>query len=491
MTIGKVYLVGAGPGDAELLTVKAVRLIKAADVIVYDRLVSGSIMSLIPEQMELIDVGKNVGNHPVPQGEINQILLREALAGKMVVRLKGGDPFVFGRGGEELELLSENNVPFEVVPGITSSISVPAYAGIPVTHRDFCSSLHIITGHAKAGAELKLDFDALVRLQGTLIFMMSVSTVGRIAAGLMAAGMEEDMPCAVIENGTYPKQRKFISDLAHIEETVKENQVKSPSVIAVGKVCSLSDRFDWFGQKPLKGKRIIVTQPRSKASKLENKLRILGAETMLYPCIRTDFIRSIAPDFENYDTLVFTSTEGVRSFFSWLLDQGRDVRAVYGKRLACIGSATAEALKEFGLSADFVPSVYDGEHLGREMVAEGFVTKENKVILLRARIGTQDLTEALDAGDIDYLDYPVYETSYVSHEEIDDLESWDYVTFTSKSCVDGFINTQSRKDFSGVRALCIGKQTAAEAAKFGFETAISEIATIDSMVEKIGSECND
>ena len=493
MATGKVYLVGAGPGDKELLTVKAVRLIKEADVIVYDRLVSGSIMDLIPEGMELIDVGKNVGNHPVPQHEINKILLREAQGGKMVVRLKGGDPFVFGRGGEELELLSENDVPFEVVPGITSSISVPAYAGIPVTHRDFCSSLHIITGHAKAGAELSIDFDALVRLNGTLIFMMSVSTVGRIAAGLMAAGMPAEMPCAVIENGTYPKQRKFISDLAHIEETVRDNQVQSPAVIAVGKVCSLSDKFDWFDQKPLKGKRIIVTQPRSKASKLESKLRLLGAETLLYPCIKTDFIRPIKPPFEEYDTLVFTSTEGVRSFFTWLLDAGRDARAVSGKRIACIGSATAAALKEFGLTADFVPSVYDGEHLGKEMVEKGFVTGENQVILLRAKIGTQDLTEALDAGKIPYLDYPVYETSYVSHEEIEAPESWDYVTFTSKSCVDGFVNTQKRANFQGVRALCIGKQTAAEASKFGFDTVISEVATIDSMVEKVceGSICND
>ncbi len=491
MSRGKVYLVGAGPGDKDLLTVKAVRLIGEADVIVYDRLVSESIMDLIPDGAKLIDVGKNVGNHPVPQHEINRILLREAEAGNMVVRLKGGDPFVFGRGGEELELLSENGIPFEVVPGITSSISVPAYAGIPVTHRDFCSSLHIITGHAKAGAELDIDFEALVRLKGTLIFMMSVSTVGRIAKGLMEAGMEQDMPCAVIENGTYPKQRKFISDLAHIEETTAVNHVKSPAVIAVGKVCSLSDRFDWFSRKPLKGKRVLVTQPQSKASKLEQKLRNLGADTKLYPCIRTDFIRPMDPPFEDYDTLVFTSTEGVRSFFRWLMEDGRDVRAAAGKRFACIGTATAKALEEFGLKADFIPSAFYGETLGKEMVSTGFVTPDSKVILLRAKIGTADLTDALDAGNIAYLDYPVYNTDYVEHEEIENLDAWDYVTFTSKSCVNGFVNTQKRKDFSGVKALCIGTQTASEAAKFGFDTVISDIATIDSMVEKVRSDCND
>ena len=491
MKTGKVYLVGAGPGDKELLTIKAARLIGSADVIVYDRLVSESIMDLIPAGTELIDVGKNVGNHPVPQHEINRILLREAQAGKQVVRLKGGDPFVFGRGGEELELLKENQIPFEVVPGITSSISVPAYAGIPVTHRDYCSSLHIITGHARAGAELAIDFDALVRLNGTLIFMMSVSTAGRIAKGLMDAGMEKDMPCAVIENGTYPKQRKFISDLEHIEETVRAHQVKSPAVIAVGKVCSLSDQFDWFTDRPLSGKRVIVTQPQRKASRLDASLRALGAETRLYPCIKTAFIRPIDPPFEDCDTLVFTSTEGVRSFFSWLMEQGKDARAAAGKKLACIGGGTAAALKEYGLTADFVPSVYDGRHLGEEMTASGFVDADSKVILLRARIGTQELTEALDRAGVGYIDYPVYETSYVEHAAIEDLENWDYVTFTSKSCVDGFVKTQKRERFEGIKALCIGTQTAGEAAKFGFDTVISDVAAIDSMVQKVRSDCND
>lgn len=489
--MGKVYLVGAGPGDKDLLTVKALNLIQSADVIVYDRLVSENIMNLIPEHMELIDVGKNVGDHPVPQQEINQILLKQAQMGKNVVRLKGGDPFVFGRGGEELELLSENRIPFEVVPGITSSISVPAYAGIPVTHRDFCSSLHIITGHAKAGAELSIDFDALVRLKGTLIFMMSVSTVGRIAKGLISAGMEKTMPCAVIENGTYAKQRKFISDLEHIEETVTENQVKSPAVIAVGKVCALSDQFDWFGDLPLKGKRIVVTQPQSKASRLERQLRELGAETKLYPCIKTNVIRPINPPFSDYNTLVFTSTEGVKSFFNWLLEKGINSRSLFGKRIACIGTATALELRNYGLTADFIPQIFDGEHLAEEMIRENFLCKNDKVILLRAEIGSQDIIDVLDREGIDYLDYPVYQTAYVKHREIEDLDSYDYVTFTSKSCVDGFVNTQKRKNFQGINALCIGKQTAAQAEQFGFNTVVSEVATIDSMCEKVRRNLND
>lgn len=480
---GKVYLVGAGPGDPELLTLKGKRLLQNCDVVVYDRLVSSEIMALIPESAALIDVGKNVGCHPVPQGEINKILLREALEGKTVVRLKGGDPFVFGRGGEELELLAQNEVSFEVVPGITSSIAAPAYGGIPVTHRNFCSSLHIITGHGKADSEAKIDFDSLVKLNGTLVFMMSVSTIGRIAKGLMDAGMEKDMPAAVIENGTRPYQRKLTSTLENIEADVKANKIVSPAVILVGRVCSLSDDFDWYSKLPLKGKKVIVTQPMKKNSKLNNGLRELGADTLLYPCIKTEYIRPIAPDFENYDCLVFTSGEGVNSFFDYLLESGKDARCIKQK-IACIGKGTADALKKYGLLCDFIPSVYDGEHLAKEMVETGFIKTGEKVILLRAKIGTADITNIFDEADIDYTDYPVYVTDYISHEE--PVDDYDLLTFTSKSCVEGFVNSQDKKDFSGAKALCIGKQTAEAAAKYNFDTIISDEATINSMIKKVG-----
>lgn len=485
MNRGKVYLVGAGPGDKGLLTLKGLDLIKKADVVVYDRLVSKSIMELIPRDTQLINVGKNVGDHPVPQHEINQILLDLALEGKNVVRLKGGDPFVFGRGGEELELLSEYGIKFQVVPGITSSISVPAYGGIPVTHRDFCSSLHIITGHARAGKDLDIDFQSLVKLNGTLIFMMSVSTVGQIANGLLKANMPSDMPCAVLENGTYSNMRKFVSDLAHIEETVRENKVKSPAVIMVGKVCSLSEQFDWFTSLPLTNKKFIVTQPLSKNSKLDNELRLNGAETLVYPCIETSFIRPIEPPLDEYNTLVFTSSEGVKSLFSYLEEKGLDSRCLYNKKIAVIGSQTGVELGKYGIKADFIPSIFDGETLGNEMVSKGFVTTSDSVLLLRAKIGSKELTDAFVNSGIKHLDYPVYETNYISHEVIDNLKDYDYVTFTSKSCVDGFIKTQGREDFNGVNALCIGRQTGDEARKFGFNVIISKEATISSMVEEV------
>ena len=504
---GKVYLVGAGPGDGGLMTLKGKTLISKADVIVYDRLVGPEIMEMIPADAEKIDVGKNAGNHPVPQHEINRILLDQAKAGKVVVRLKGGDPFVFGRGGEELELLEENGIDFEVVPGITSSIAAAAYGGIPVTHRDFCSSLHIITGHAKAGAELKIDFDALVRLKGTLVFMMSVSTVDRIADGLIKAGMDSEMPAAIVERGTMPGQRTFTAPLSQICEVVRENNVKSPAVILVGKVCSLSDKFDWFDKKPLLGKRVVVTQPAARNSKLANGLRQLGAEVIMYPCIETTPIRPLdvpeiyeEPDTRGkaFDTFVFTSAEGVRSYCEWLLEEGLDMRALAGISIACIGSATAAALRDYGLTADFIPSVYSGEALGKEMIESGFVDKDSRVLLLRTTAASHDVTDALSRAYIPFTDYPVYETHLIDQPPLEEMGPVDFLTFTSRSCVEGFIKSQGSADaaagstadgaaprFDGVPALCIGERTAEAAAEHGFKITVSDEATIDSMLAKV------
>ena len=459
---GKVYLVGAGPGDRELLTLKAKRLIEQADVIVCDRLVSGDITDMIPVGTEVIDVGKNAGNHPVPQERINEILAEEAEKGKTVVRLKGGDPFVFGRGGEELELLRSKGISFQVVPGITSGVAAPAYAGIPVTHRDFCSSLHFITGHAKKGGDLKLDYDALVRLDGTIVFYMSVAAAGKLAGGLMAAGMDPGMPAAVIENGTR----------------------KSPAILMVGKVCSLSENFDWFDELPLKAMKVLVTQPRKKASTLGDKLKNLGADVTMYPCIRTEYIRPLNPGFDAFTVLVFTSAEGIHSFFGWLKEEGLDSRALGGKRIACIGPATARAAEMYGITADFVPDIYDGVHLGKEMISAGFITEDDRLILLRAEKGTEEITAIFDENNITYTDYPVYRTSYVENEGLN-AEDFDVITFTSKSCVEGFVKSAGRKDFGGVKALCIGQKTAEEALKYGFDVTVPEKATIDSMACKL------
>ena len=246
----KVTLVGAGPGDKGLLTLKGAERIQNADVVLFDRFVSQDILSLIPDTAEKINVGKNAGDHPVPQDTINHLLLKKAQQGLNVVRLKGGDPFVFGRGGEELELLIENGIPFEVIPGITSAIAGPAYAGIPATHRNYASSMHIITSHAKNNEPTSINYDALVRTHETLIFMMGVAVIDEICTGCLAAGMDKNMPAAIVENATTTIQRKFLGTVETLPAIARENAVKSPTVIIIGEVCQLSERYDWFTKKP-------------------------------------------------------------------------------------------------------------------------------------------------------------------------------------------------------------------------------------------------
>ena len=487
--MGSVILVGAGPGDPGLLTQKGRQAIENAQVVVYDRLVSPAILSLIPKDAEKINVGKESSNHLVPQEEINRILLRKAQEDKRVVRLKGGDPFLFGRGGEELELLEAAGIPFQVVPGVTSALSVPAYAGIPVTHRDFCSSVHIITGHARAGAELHIDFEALRRTGGTLVFLMSVSSLPRICRGLLDAGMAPDMPAAVVERGTLPRQRKLISTLEKLPQDAKAAGVKSPAIIVVGKVCALSSRFDWFDGLPMKGKTVVVTRPEDRSGALTQRLRELGAEVVDYPCIRT-VAREENPELEEamenlsrYRCLVFTSPAGPEIFFRRLRAAGRDARALSGLTLAAIGPKTAKAMERFGVTADLVPETYDSDHLAKALEAV-----EGPVLLCRASRGSTALPEMLERKGIPFADVPVYDTVYAAPapQKVDALLGETLlVTFTSASTVRGFVESLPGRDLKNVIGCCIGKQTEAEAKKYGLATVVSQEATMESLVECI------
>lgn len=487
--MGSVILVGAGPGDPGLLTQKGRQAIENAQVVVYDRLVSPAILSLIPKDAEKINVGKESSNHLVPQEEINRILLRKAQEDKRVVRLKGGDPFLFGRGGEELELLEAAGIPFQVVPGVTSALSVPAYAGIPVTHRDFCSSVHIITGHARAGAELSIDFDALKRTGGTLVFLMGVTSLPKICKGLLDAGMAPDMPAAVIEKGTCPGQRKLISTLEKLPSEAEKAGVKSPAIIVVGKVCSLSNRFDWFDCLSLKGKTVVVTRPEDRSGTLTQRLRELGAEAVDYPCIRT-VAREENPELEEavgnlsrYRCLVFTSPAGPEIFFRRLRAAGRDARALSGLTLAAIGPKTAKALEKHGVTADLVPETYDSDHLAKALEAV-----EGPVLLCRASRGSTALPEMLERKGIPFADVPIYDTVYTAPDpqKVDALLGEKLlVTFTSASTVRGFVESLPGRDLKNVIGCCIGKQTEAEAKKYGLTTVVSQEATMESLMETI------
>jgi uroporphyrinogen III methyltransferase/synthase len=484
---GKVILVGAGPGDEGLITVKGASVLRQAEVVVYDRLVGEGILEQIPEDAERIYVGKNAGHHAVPQERINEILLEKALEGKSVVRLKGGDGFVFGRGGEELERLRDHGIPFEVVPGITSAVAAPAYAGIPVTHRDLSASLHIITGHLKNDAALDLDYEALVRLGGTLVFMMSVSSIPEISKGLIQAGMLSETPCAAVENGTLNHQRKFVSTLSEMHHVVQAEKVQSPAVSIVGEVCQLSERFDWFSELPLKGRRILVTRPKSTSSKMSQRLKSLGAEVILAPVIRTKPVVFEVPDLSQFSVLIFTSAAGVNSFFDGLMARGIDVRGIFGKRIAVVGNETAAALKVFGLLADFIPSVYCGEALAREMTATGWLTTKDKALIAGASVMSPDLTDLLASKGIPFEITIVYETEKLPCQDIDPL-AFDWITFTSASCVEGFVQCVAAEKLGAVRALCIGEQTAKEASKYSMQVTISKEATVESMIETICEE---
>ena len=487
---GKVWLVGAGPSDPGLFTLKGQKVLSEAQVVVYDRLVGPAILQMMPEKAEKIDVGKRSGDHPVPQEEINRILLEKAREGKRVVRLKGGDPFVFGRGGEELELLAEHHIPFEVVPGVTAAAAVPAYAGIPVTHRDYCSSVHLITAHKKRGSGETLDFDTLAKLDGTLVFYMGLSALGDICRGLVAAGMEEDMPAAVLERGTTAAQRKVVSTVSRLPEEARKEKIQSPALIVVGKVCSLSETFRWAEDRPLGKQRIIVTRPKKRSRKMADRLTALGAEVILLPAIETEPIGNNEPlerafsQLETYSWIAFTSAEGVDCFFDKLYEAGIDIRNLSGIRFAAIGPATEKALAKRGIFAEVKPTVYTGEALGTLLAEQ--VGPGERLLLPRADIGTEQVTAPLLAAGIAFDDVAVYRTELSDGEGNGlDIRPEDIVTFTSASTVRGFVRMFPGLDYRKVRGLCIGEQTAKEAEQYGIQVIVSDRADMDSMVEKL------
>ena len=502
---GKVWLAGAGPGDAGLLTVKAAELIEQADVIVYDALITAELLSRIPHDTETIYVGKHAGNHPVPQEEINQILVREAKKGKKVLRLKGGDPFVFGRGGEELETLVEEHIPFEVVPGITSSVAVPAYAGIPVTHRDYTSSFHVITGHARKDGTLSIDFDSLVRLNGTLVFLMSVSSMEMILKGLMDAGMDPDTPAAVLERGTTAGQRRVVATVENLKVESDRAGIRTPAIIVVGKVCALSDELHWAEDRPLGGRQFLLTRPRQNMSSLAKRLRDAGAQVIEMPAIHTEPVSPNEPlrsalmrfrEHEGGKWLVFTSPIGVNVFFDALKEMKMDLRSVFcGKgnvRIGAIGSATSGALGGYGLIPDAVPGTYSAGELGKELAKMS--EPEEYVLIARAEKGSEDLLPPLTERGLIAEDIPLYRTVYEVNPVLKEESARmfrngeiDAVTFTSASTVHGFVRAMADADtdYSRICAVCIGEQTARAAEEYGMQIEIADQASMDAMVRKI------
>lgn len=493
MKTGTVYLVGAGPSDVGLLTERGRQLIESADVIVYDRLIGTSLLLQLPDSAELIDVGKRAGNHTLPQADINRLLLTKAQEGKTVVRLKGGDPFLFGRGGEELELLAQHGIPFEVVPGVPSAISVPAYNGIPVTHRDAVSSLHIITGHKRAGQPLNLDFNALVNTGGTLVFLMGVSALRDICAGLLDAGIHPEMPAAILQQGTTAGQKRVSATVSTLPEEVERQGIATPAIIVVGEVCRYADEFAWAERRPLFGARIVVTRPKARIGTLSGLLREQGAEVWEIPAIRTepilpnDALRRELSRLETYRYLVFTSPAGVEVFCEAMLDAGMDIRRLGAGKIAAIGAGTARELRKHGILADLVPDIYDAAHLGRTVAAD--CKGGERILIVRAKEGSPALIEELsNVKDVELVDIPLYETVYETPARVDleqamDAGELDMAVFTSASTVRGFARAAAGADLTGLTAVCIGTQTEKAAQQLGMPTVTAETATVDSLVQ--------
>lgn len=497
-TTGKVWLLGAGPGDAGLLTVKGKQILENAQVVIYDALVGDGVLGWIPETSKQIYVGKRGGAHERTQAEINEILINEGRTGKRVVRLKGGDPFVFGRGSEEAAALREHGIPFEIIPGVTSAVAVPAYCGIPVTHRGTASSFHVITGHLKNGEPVQLDYEALVRIGGTLIFLMGLSSAETICRGLLHAGMDAAMPAAFLQEGTTARQKKVISVLGNLIEDGRKAGIKAPAIIAIGEVCALSENCGWAEEKPLFGKKILVTRPSKRAGQMAEKLREAGAEVVELPAIKTRLIPGNTPlctalsQISRFDWLAFTSPTGVELFFDYLKEQKEDIRILSHVKIAVIGNGTGDMLGSHGIYADYMPERFYAADLGAGLAKR--MKEKETLLILRAREASKELLIPLDREKIEYEDVALYETSYAAEcqqtfrvRKLLNEKQFDFVTFTSASTVNGFMNTlhPEKEELSGFTAVCIGEQTAKSAEREGMSYVISKIPSMDSMVDCI------
>ncbi len=516
MKKGKVYLVGAGPGDPGLITAKGLKLLRQAEVIVYDQLASPDLLKEARPDARLVYVGKKAGDHARPQEDINRLLVDEAESGRLVVRLKGGDPFVFGRGGEEAEALAAAGVPFEVVPGVSAAVAVPAYAGIPVTHRGLASLVTFVTGHEDpAKTESHIPWDILAKTRGTLVFLMGVKNLEgmehelwRVGCGagaeencrrLMAGGRSPATPAALIQSGTLPNQRTVTGILADIADKAREADLRPPAVLVVGEVVRLREHLAWWEKRPLWGKVAVVTRTREQASALVELLTEAGARCLEVPTLELgppdDFgpLDRVLDRLSEYHWVVFTSANGVIAFMRRLFERGLDVRALGRARLAAIGPATAEALRGYALVADVVPARFVAEDLAETLLPR--LEPGSRVLLARAQQAREVLPEALARHGVEVEVVPVYQTMIpltVPPEALAYLEAGraDILTFTSSATVHNLAVLLGKKIFQALArkavVAAIGPVTAATLEEYGITAQVQpQDYTIPALVEAI------
>ena len=497
MNKGYVYLVGAGPGDIGLITVKGLECIKRADVLVYDRLANPRLLSYARSDAKLIYVGKTPDHHTLRQEEINQVLVDEAVKGQVVTRLKGGDPYVFGRGGEEGETLRSENSPFEVVPGITSAIAVPSYAGIPVTHRHLTSTFTVVTGHEDPlKADSQVNWTRLAQDPGTLIFLMGVGHLEQIVHRLTEGGKSETTPIALIRWGTRPEQQVVVGTLATIVDDVKQAGLTSPAIIIVGDVVKMRDTLSWFEKKPLFGYRILVTRAREQASTFSRMIEEAGGEAWEAPTImidsaaQTSELKNAVEKAGQYDWIIFTSVNGVQAFFACMKANNLDIRSLGQTKICAIGPKTKEALEEKGLLVAAMPEKFVAESVVECL--KPLLEPGDRVLLPRSDLARTVLVDTLTAMGMNVDEVIAYRTKKVDHFDAEVLEKLyegaiHIITFTSSSTVKNFMSLIKDTELpEGVKLASIGPVTTATLAEYGLKPDIEASEyTIKGLFEAI------
>ena len=498
---GTVYLVGAGPGDVGLFTRRGAELLARAEVVVFDALVNQDLLRLAPKSAEFIYGGKRAAAHAIPQAELNQLLITKAKEGKTVVRLKGGDPYIFGRGGEEAEELAAAKVPFEVVPGVSSFVAGPNYAGIPVTHRDHCSSFTVLTGHEDpTKEESSIDWAQLAKSTGTKVVLMGVERIRRIAEQLIAHGMAAETPVALVRWGTTGRQQSIEGTLANIADVVDQAKFVAPAVTIIGGVVKLRGKLNWFEKRPLFGQRIVVTRTREQASELAHQLTELGADVLEIPTLkivapkRQELVAEMMGGLGSYQWMVFTSPNGVTSFFDYFFKAYDDLRSIGGVRIAAVGPATAAKLKELHLSVDAMPDKYVAKDISKAIAAKDDL--ENlRVLLLRAEVANLELPKLLEDQGAIVDDVAVYQTV----PETEDLtgaaarlvaEGADWLTFASSSAVENFHARfplpELLNQFPALKTASIGPETTKALVALGLQPTVeAKQHTIDGLVKAV------
>nr|WP_307775330.1 uroporphyrinogen-III C-methyltransferase [uncultured Cetobacterium sp.] len=433
--LGKVYIIGAGCGNIDLLTLKGKRCIEEADCVVYDRLIDPKVLKLAKPEAEMIYLGKGNTEGGVIQDEINKTLAKKALEGKVVARVKGGDPFVFGRGGEEIEEIIKYSIPFEIIPGISSSIAVPEYAGIPVTHRGLSRSFHVFTGHTMENGEWH-DFSTIAKLDGTLVFLMGIKNLDLITGDLIKNGKNPKTPVAIIEKGTSDNQRVTVGTIEDIVEKAAEKKIVPPAITIIGDVVKMRESFKWFEELPLSGKKVLVTRDEKQASEFSEKLRIKGAAVKELPLIKIDDCYDFdEKQLKEYKVLLFNSPNGVKYF----MENIKDIRSLGHLKIGVVGAKTEELLKEYKIVPDFIPEKYMGLELAKESV--NYSEEGDKILLVTSDISPSDCDSWSKDYNRKFQKLVVYKTgkiTYSKEETLKKIDEVDYITFLSSSTVEAF-----------------------------------------------------